>query len=97
MHHEVARKIVEYIPKNQLCEVCHKKKASVLCDYTIGEVWNTLSGIPAKTRLTCDKFICRNCATRIAYDTDVCPEHFDILARTIQIELTRRAKDGEGK
>lgn len=90
MIHETARKIVEYIPKNQLCEVCGKRKGKVLCDYTIGEMMSTKTGVPAKVRITCDRFICRECAVLIAYDTHVCPEHFDLLVNTISCELKNK-------
>lgn len=49
-----------------LCQVCKLRPLDVLCDYP-------LRG--AKAGKTCDRKLCRACATNVGANKDLCPPH----------------------
>lgn len=65
-----------------MCEICHKNKFTQLCDYDFGSGIITSIDFQELTN-TCDKRLCKECATTIWHNCDVCPEH----AKQLQINL----------
>lgn len=58
----------------ELCEVYHKNEFTQLCDYATG------SGIVTsidfqELSFTCDKKMCKDCATQLWHNCEVCPKH----------------------
>jgi RNA polymerase subunit RPABC4/transcription elongation factor Spt4 len=49
-------------PRKKICRFCHRREATQLCDYPMGGK-------------TCDKPICKECATVVGPDLDFCPDH----------------------
>ena len=70
------------MPK-ELCEICHKRPFSLLCDFQINSgiisSTNGFRGIPQ----TCDKKMCEGCAVNVWYDGDICPSHANEVYKTI--------------
>lgn len=65
-----------------LCQICHKRKATRLCDYIIGEAgfsiacgggWLTNKCVD-RSPMTCDALLCDCCARRVC-NMDFCPVH----------------------
>lgn len=76
---KTADKIVQF-PKI-LCKECKQKKATRLCDYDIG--YNIDLEGPGRTRrVTCDKELCVECATKIN-NKDYCKEHIKELKKEL--------------
>jgi hypothetical protein len=63
-------KITEIIPANERCEFCGKR-GILLCDFPMGNVVTSLDF--KRVSITCDKRICHDCATHVAFDVDYCP------------------------
>lgn len=60
---------VKYSGRGRLpvkCQACFQRTGVRQCDYPTGP-----------GRKTCDRFICRQCATAIDAKTDYCPEHLE--------------------
>lgn len=67
-------KVVEYIPKDDLCQFCWKRKATLLCDMPRGKIISHAKELEFKSRIiTCDRRICTECTTRVN-GFDFCPE-----------------------
>lgn len=69
-----------FVPKAELCQVCHKRPATRLCDVILGEA--TYFDLPkrgefSKETLTCDKKICDQCSIKINENTDICRHCWD--------------------
>ena len=73
--------IIQFIQKNDICHECHKKKATKLCDFALGESRVTFFRNYSlfkeqKTGLiTCDNPLCDSCTNRF-YGMDLCKNHF---------------------
>lgn len=79
-------KIVQ-IPKI-ICEECKKREATRLCDYEIGHNIDLVGSGKAK-RVTCDKKICTECATKIN-NKDYCKNHIKTLKQELGGVLSER-------
>ena len=67
-------KVVEFIPKDDLCQFCWKRKATLLCDMPRGKNIIHAKELEFKSRIiTCDRRICTECTTRVN-GFDFCPE-----------------------
>ena len=62
--------LVHYLER---CMICRKRKATKLCDFVVGEVWNSIDFKTAP--MTCDKGMCDRCAVYLGGDTHFCPKH----------------------
>lgn len=63
----------EIVPYKDRCWFCRKRKATLLCDYVVCEVWTS---IDFQTHAqTCDRHICDKCATHLGGATHFCPKH----------------------
>ena len=58
----------------ELCEVCHERHYSKLCDHATGTGIVTSLDFQEMT-VTCDKKLCIECAVTIWANCDVCPDH----------------------
>ncbi len=71
-----------------ICEECHKREATRLCDYDIG--YNIdLAGRGKIKRVTCDKKLCTECVTKIN-NKDYCKEHIEALKKELEGALSER-------
>ncbi len=71
-----------------ICEECHKREATILCDYDIG--YNIdLEGRGKVKRVTCDKKLCIKCATKID-NKDYCKKHIKALKQELGGVLSER-------
>lgn len=71
-----------------ICEECHEREATRLCDYDIG--YNIdLEGRGKVKRVTCDKKLCIECATKIN-NKDYCKEHIKALKEELGGVLSER-------
>ena len=71
-----------------ICEECNKREATRLCDYDIG--YNIdLEGRGKVKRVTCDKKLCTECATKIN-NKDYCKEHIKALKKEFGGVLSER-------
>lgn len=58
----------------KLCEVCKEREYTQLCDFGVGSGIVTSVDFQELTD-TCDKKMCKDCATKIWHNADLCPEH----------------------
>lgn len=58
----------------ELCEVCHKRPYTKLCDHAAGTGIVTSIDFQELTE-TCDKKLCSECAVTVWANCDLCPEH----------------------
>lgn len=56
------------VAEEDLCALCRVRLAAALCDWPEGGT-------------TCDLSMCRNCATSIAREVDLCPVHREAFER----------------
>ena len=63
----------EIVHYKERCWFCHKRKATLLCDFVVGWVQTTIDF--RKTPQTCDRRICEQCAIHLGGDTHFCPIH----------------------
>lgn len=73
--------VVQHIPKNDICHECHKKKATKLCDFVLGEsrvsfyrCYSLFKGQKIGL-ITCDNPLCDNCSNRF-HGMDLCKNHY---------------------
>lgn len=67
-------KVVEFIPEDDLCQFCRKRKATLLCDMPHSTIVRHARGSEFESRIiTCDRRICTECTTRVN-GFDFCPE-----------------------
>ena len=67
-------KVVEFIPEDDLCQFCRKRKATLLCDMPHSTIVTHARGSGFESRIiTCDRRICTECTTRVN-GFDFCPE-----------------------
>lgn len=71
-----------------ICEECYKREATRLCDYDIGYSID-LEGRGKVKRVTCDKKLCAECATKIN-NKDYCKEHIKALKKELGGILNER-------
>ena len=60
-------KVVEFIPEDDLCQFCRKRKATLLCDMPRGKIIAPYArnlGLENHI-MTCDRRICTECTTRV--------------------------------
>ncbi|MDG4525891.1 hypothetical protein [Streptococcus suis] len=73
--------IVQYIPKYDICHECHKKEATKLCDFVLGESRVTFFRNYSQFKeqktgiITCDNPLCDSCSNRF-HSMDLCKNHF---------------------
>lgn len=71
-----------------ICEECHEREATRLCDYDIG--YNIdLAGRGKIKRVTCDKKLCIRCAIKIN-NKDYCKKHIQDLKKILGGVLSER-------
>lgn len=67
-------KVVEFIPEDDLCQFCRKRKATLLCDMPRGKIIGHARGNGFDSHImTCDRRICTECTTRVN-GFDFCPD-----------------------
>lgn len=67
-----------------LCQVCLTNPFTQLCDYRIGTGYITSVHFRELTK-TCDKKLCRNCATNLWSECDLCPEHVAKVRESLSV------------
>ncbi|MGG3800439.1 hypothetical protein [Metabacillus fastidiosus] len=67
------QKIVHH---RERCVFCKKKKATLLCDFVKGSVWNSINFQTVPD--TCDRSMCNDCATELSSDFHFCPKCVEI-------------------
>ncbi|MTI61850.1 MAG: hypothetical protein FH762_18030 [Firmicutes bacterium] len=78
------QKVIE-LPENR-CHFCGRREATLLCDKVKGEIRAIDLGGPGVLSngvVTCDKPICRECATHID-GADYCPDCIEILKKALR-------------
>lgn len=68
------KKIIEFIPEEDRCQFCRKRKATLLCDMPRGKIIAPYArnlGLENHI-ITCDRRICTECTTRVN-GFDLCP------------------------
>lgn len=81
------------LPKNERCEFCRKRKAVSLCDMPSGTIGSTITGVPGRSKLTCDAKICEVCRIHITQNFELCPVH----AREVFLMLQMNQGDWKPK
>lgn len=70
-------------PLEERCMFCRKRKATKLCDFMIGESWNSIDF--QTKRETCDRQMCDKCATNLGEEFDFCPIHTKLTKEKLKI------------
>ncbi|MBP2638291.1 MAG: hypothetical protein H6Q72_4198 [Firmicutes bacterium] len=65
---------MDIIPADERCSFCKRNKATLLCDYPVGEWISPHMVLKHGKKVTCDRPICESCATHLGYETDFCPK-----------------------
>ena len=66
--------VIKHIPKDELCQFCKKRKATLLCDMPHSTITRHARGRGFESyTMTCDKKICTRCTTHIN-GFDFCPD-----------------------
>jgi hypothetical protein len=68
------KKIIEFIPEEDRCQFCRKRKATLLCDMPRGKIIAPYArNLGFENHImTCDRRICTECTTRVN-GFDLCP------------------------
>ena len=79
----------EYIPKDELCRHCKVRRATKLCDFENGLIFDAPGDkntkVPVQISI-CSSMICDKCSTKIMYDKDICPNCVKQLKRQLKIK-----------
>lgn len=85
------KKIIEFIPEEDRCQFCRKRKATLLCDMPRGKIIRHAKELGFESHIiTCDRRICTECTTRVN-GFDFCSE----CIKKIKIAQKGVKTDGE--
>lgn len=75
----------------ELCSICHKREATLLCDFPIGRIKNFHMRLPngltdyensfKEYAITCDKRICSKCAVDIGNGLCFCKDCYEKIRK----------------
>lgn len=72
--------ITQIIPAHDRCQDCHRRTATKLCDFVLGQTGVTFYRDYQKFKnqnmkpITCDRLLCDSCANKM-YGMDFCKNH----------------------
>jgi hypothetical protein len=71
----------EIVHHQERCVFCRKRKATLLCDFVTGTIWNSIDFkiIPD----TCDRQMCEECATELSPEFHFCPKCVEVTKKML--------------